>query len=276
MGEVVSGLWSLHPVAIALIAGLAVWSMTALGSAGVFFVRSDSRYNEPIFFGFAAGVMIAAAVFSLVLPALAAVRSEWFRPEIVVATAIVAGATTISALDYFVIARRSRRRPNADRGVSRRSLLMVAAITLHNVPEALALGAAFSAVSLEAAAGVAGNSMHGSAVALMIAIGLHNIPEGAVVSLPALAEGSSPRRAFGLGVLSGAVEPFAAVIGAVAVIFSITALPYLLAFAAGAMLIVTIQEIVPQKPEADTRRSAIGAAAFVGGFVAMLVLAYAL
>ena len=226
-----------------------IFLMTSLGAALVFFfVREPRLLSQRALLGFAGGVMTAAAVWSLLLPAIEQTAAEGRLPGwLPAALGLILGALFLSLLDLLPV-----------RQGERRSMLF-SAITLHNLPEGMAVGLAFAlAVDGEGLA---------SAMALALGIGVQNFPEGAAVSLPLRQQGMSRRRAFLYGVASGAVEP---VFGMLAVLAATALMPWLLAFSAGAMLYVTVHELVPQ---AAGRGGAFG---FVGGFVLMMVLDVAL
>lgn len=197
--------------------------------------------------GFAAGVMLAASVWSLLLPAIESTRARGGVPWLPAALGFLLGGAFLFALDKLL--------PHLHPGLAeseaegpptpwRRAMLLVLAITLHNIPEGLAVGVAFGA-----AASGAGGTGFGAAVALALGIGLQNVPEGVAVALPLRAEGMRRRSALAYGQLSALVEPFAAALGAAAVLLVRPALPYALAFAAGAMVFVVVEELVPESQE---------------------------
>ncbi|MBN2085677.1 MAG: ZIP family metal transporter [Anaerolineales bacterium] len=263
---------SLSPILQALLGTLFTWFVTALGAAMVFLFRSVNRRLLNSMLGFAAGVMIAASFWSLLAPALE-MATEGPLPEwIPAAVGFLLGGAFLWVVDRIL--------PHLHLGLPieeaegirtgwQRSILLVLAITMHNIPEGLAVGVAFGAVG----AGLPAASLAG-AVALAIGIGLQNFPEGAAVSIPLRREGFSRRRAFWYGQLSGIVEPIAAVIGAATVILVRPLLPYALAFAAGAMIYVVIEELIPEsQSEKNTDPATIGA---MLGFTLMMVLDVAL
>lgn len=225
--------------------------MTALGAAVVFAGVSGRRLRQ-MTLGFAAGVMTAASVWSLLLPAMEqAAEPVWLSA----AAGVLAGGAFLAVLDGFLSRRCGAEEPSADR-------LLLLAITLHNIPEGMAVGLAF-ALAAEGD-GVA------AAAALALGVGVQNLPEGAAVALPLHQGGLSRRRAFGWGVLSGAAEPVAGLAAAALSALAAPLMPWLLSFAAGAMLYVTADELLPQA------RSRCGTAAFLLGFVLMMVLDVAL
>ena len=254
------------PVLAGLCAGLVTWLFTSLGAGAVFLKQEFSRKTLDILLGFAGGVMLAASVWSLLNPALELAAESWglwkFVPP---AGGFLLGALVLRLLDYatphfhLMIAR-----PDGPKSGLPRSFLLVLAITLHNIPEALAVGVAFGAAAIDPALGVAG------AFTLMFGIGLQNVPEGMAVSLPLLREGMARRKAFFIGQLSGAVEPVAALLGALLASLAMPVLPWALGFAAGAMIFVTVEEVIP-----EAHASGNGDAATLGliaGFVAMMCL----
>ncbi len=263
---------SLSPVIQALLATLFTWGVTAVGAAFVFFFKGVSRRVLDAMMGFAAGVMIAASYWSLLAPAIElAERSgvvAWF-PAV---TGFLLGGLTLLGIDKLLPHLHLGYPREAAEGVStswHRSILLVLAITIHNIPEGLAVGVAFGAL----AANIPEASL-GGALALALGIGIQNMPEGTSVSVPLRREGFSRRRAFWYGQLSGVVEPIAGVVGAVAVILVRPILPYALAFAAGAMIFVVIEELIPESQLSDnTDVATIGT---LLGFAVMMTLDVAL
>lgn len=233
--------------------------MTTLGAATVFFFSGEPRPKfQKAMLGFAAGVMTAASVWSLLLPAIDQARAEGKLPGWLPAAAgMLLGVVFLAALDSLLP--RLRRTPRED---WRQNTLLMTAITLHNVPEGMAVGLAF-ALAAE------GEGLAGAA-ALAMGIGIQNFPEGAAISLPLRQEGFSRRRAFLGGTLSGSVEPVFGVLVVLAAGAVHPLMPWLLSFAAGAMLYVVVEELVPQA------HSRSGTCGFVGGFLVMMVLDVAL
>ena len=256
------------PIEQALIAGLFTWFMTAAGAAIVIFFEEIDRKVLDAMLGFAAGVMIAASFWSLLSPSLEMSEGKdlpvWF-PALI---GFLLGGVSMRVVDIFLPHLHPGAPPEETEGVKtswHRSMLLVSAITLHNVPEGLAVGVAFGA----AASGFEGATV-GAAVALAIGIGIQNFPEGAAVSLPLRREGLSRKSSFLWGQLSATVEPIAAVLGAALVIAMEPLLPYALAFAAGAMIFVVVEELVP-----EAHRGGNGDIATMGvmvGFSIMMVL----
>ena len=233
--------------------------MTTLGAATVFFFSGEPRPKfQKAMLGFAAGVMTAASVWSLLLPAIDQALAEGKLPGWLPAAAgMLLGVVLLAALDSLLP--RLRRTPRED---WRQNTLLMTAITLHNVPEGMAVGLAF-ALAAE------GEGLAGAA-ALAMGIGIQNFPEGAAISLPLRQEGFSRRRAFLGGTLSGSVEPVFGVLVVLAAGAVHPLMPWLLSFAAGAMLYVVVEELVPQA------HSRSGTCGFVGGFLVMMVLDVAL
>ena len=232
--------------------------MTTLGAATVFFFSGEPRPKfQKAMLGFAAGVMTAASVWSLLLPAIEQAQAEGRTPGWLPAAGMLLGVVFLAALDSLLP--RLRRTPRED---WRQNTLLMTAITLHNVPEGMAVGLAF-ALAAE------GEGLAGAA-ALAMGIGIQNFPEGAAISLPLRQEGFSRSRAFWGGTLSGSVEPVFGVLVVLAAGAVHPLMPWLLSFAAGAMLYVVVEELVPQA------HSRAGTCGFVGGFLVMMVLDVAL
>jgi ZIP family zinc transporter len=266
------GFTQLHPVLQALCGTLFTWFLTALGAGLVFFFKKIRRQVLDGMLGFAAGVMIAASYWSLLAPAIE-MAEEAGGPAWVPATVgFLAGGLFIWLIDRLLPhLHRGLPRESAE-GIStgwRRSILLVLAITIHNIPEGLAVGVAFGAL----AADIPSASFAGAA-ALALGIGIQNFPEGAAVSVPLRREGLSRMKSFWYGQLSGMVEPVAGVVGALAVVMMRPVLPYALAFAAGAMIYVVVEELIPESQlNKETHFSTIGA---MLGFAVMMLLDVAL
>ena len=236
-------LGSLHPVMQALLATLFTWGLTALGAAGVFLAREIKRRTLDSMLGFASGVMIAASFWSLLAPAISLSESMGLIPYLPPVVGFLLGGAFLFAVDKTLPHMHPSMVVGKSEGLRtqwQRSILLVLAITLHNFPEGLAVGVAFGAV----AAGLGDSSIAG-AISLAIGIGLQNLPEGLAVSAPLRREGVSRGKSFLLGQASGIVEPIAGVLGAAAVILIRPLLPYALAFAAGAMIYVVVEELIP-------------------------------
>jgi ZIP family zinc transporter len=262
----------LHPVGQALVASLFTWAMTALGAAVVFFFKHVNRRLLDAALGFAAGVMIAASFWSLLAPSIAMAEEmglvKWMPPLV----GFLLGAASMRLADWLLPHLHPFAPDSAVEGVRtnlRRTALLVLAITLHNIPEGLAVGVAFGAVG----AGFETATLAG-AIALAIGIGLQNCPEGAAVSVPLRRDGFSRARSFYYGQMTAWVEPVAAVIGAAAVLAMQPLLPYALAFAAGAMIFVVVEEVIPESQSGG--HGDIATIGTIVGFAVMMVLDVAL
>jgi ZIP family zinc transporter len=260
------------PVLLALAATLFTWGITALGAAMVFFFKSIKKRILNTMLGFAAGVMIAASYWSLLKPAIemsAAGGGPAWLPAVI---GFLSGGAFLLAIDKILPHLHMGLDSRKVEGIKtswQRSTLLILAITLHNIPEGLAVGVAFGQLANGWTAAALG-----SALALAFGIGLQNFPEGAAVSIPLRREGFSRFKAFWYGQLSGFVEPVAGVIGAFLVLLVKPLLPYALAFAAGAMIFVVVEELIPEAQRGDeTDLSTIGA---MLGFAAMMFLDVAL
>lgn len=261
-----------NPILLALFATLFTWGVTALGASLVFFFKTINKKVLNAMLGFAAGVMIAASFWSLLKPAIEMAEENGSIPWVPALVGFLSGGAFLLLIDKIL--------PHLHQGLSidkaegiktswQRSILLVLAITLHNIPEGLAVGVAFGALAHNPDAGVLAG-----AVALAIGIGLQNFPEGAAVSIPLRREGLSRSKSFMYGQMSGIVEPIAGVIGAALVLLITPLLPYALAFAAGAMIFVVVEELIPESQTGnETDMSSIGA---MLGFATMMVLDVAL
>jgi len=265
-------LLDLNPILLALFATLFTWGVTALGASMVFFFKTINRKILNSMLGFAAGVMIAASFWSLLNPAIEMAEANGSTPWVPAVVGFLAGGAFLYLIDRLL--------PHLHMGLStdkaegiktnwQRSILLVLAITLHNIPEGLAVGVAFGALAINPDAGALAG-----AVALAIGIGLQNFPEGAAISIPLRREGFSRLKAFNYGQLSGIVEPISGVIGAFLVLSITPLLPYALSFAAGAMIFVVVEELIPESQMGnETDLSTIGA---MLGFATMMLLDVAL
>ncbi len=268
---------SLNPIAQAFLATCFTWLVTALGAAMVFFFKTIDRRVLNAMLGFAAGVMIAASFWSLLAPAIEMAEIVGHPyPWIPAALGFLAGGAFLFLTDKLLPHLHQGEPVEMAEGIStswRRSVLLVMAITLHNIPEGLAVGVAFGAV----AAGLPSATIAG-AVALALGIGLQNFPEGAAVSIPLRREKLSRLKSFWYGQLSGAVEPVSGVLGAMLVIVVRPILPYALAFAAGAMIYVVVEELVPEGQSEDQPKghSDIATLGVMLGFAVMMTLDVAL
>lgn len=262
----------LTPVLQALLATLFTWILTALGAATVFFFKNINHRVLNAMLGFAAGVMIAASFWSLLAPAISMAGDSDLPGWIPAAIGFLLGGLFLWGIDKILPHLHIGYPIEEAEGVKtrwQRSVLLVLAITLHNFPEGLAVGVAFGALS----AGLPSASLAG-AIALALGIGIQNFPEGAAVSIPLRREGLGRLKSFWYGQLSGMVEPLAGVLGAAAVILARPLLPYALAFAAGAMIYVVVEELIPESQlDKDTHTATFGA---MLGFTVMMILDVAL
>jgi zinc transporter, ZIP family len=260
----------------ALIGTLFTWGMTALGASFVFFFKSIKREMFNLMLGFASGVMIAASFWSLLAPAIEMADEQGAISWLVVAIGFSLGGIFLYIADKTI--------PHMHFGFDhdkegiptklKRNILLVFSITLHNIPEGLAVGVAFGAIHYTTGSVMAATL---SAIGLAIGIGIQNFPEGAAVSIPLRQEGMSRRKAFFYGQASGFVEPIAGVLGAILVIYVSTILPYALAFAAGAMIYVVVEELIPEAQQKVTPKGAHYAVLGVMvGFIMMMMLDVAL
>ena len=265
-------LTGLNPIVQALLATCFTWFLTAAGAGLVFFFRTINQKVLDGMLGFAAGVMIAARFWSLLAPAIAMAEEAGGTAWIPATVGFLLGGAFLWAADKLLPHLHVGYPTEEAEGLKtswQRSVLLVLAITLHNIPEGLAVGVAFGA----AAAGMPAATI-GGAIALAVGIGIQNFPEGTAVSVPLRREGMSRGRAFWYGQLSGTVEPISGVIGATAVLLIRPILPYALAFAAGAMIYVVVEELIP-----ESQRQTISDVATIGamlGFATMMTLDVAL
>jgi ZIP family zinc transporter len=262
----------LHPVLQALLGGLFTWALTALGAALVVFTSGLRRRLLDGMLGFAGGVMLAASYWSLLAPAIDIAREQGSPPWLPATVGFVLGAAAIWGLDRSLPHLHPGlplRKAEGPRTSWHRAVLLVSAITLHNIPEGLAVGVAFAG----AAVGL-GSSTLGAAVALTLGIAIQNIPEGTAVAMPLRAEGMGRLKSFWYGQLSAAVEPVAAAAGAAAVVLAAPLLPYALSFAAGAMIYVVVEEMIPEF--AREGNIDLATLCLIGGFTVMMVLDVAL
>lgn len=259
---------ALHPVTQALIGGLFTYAVTAAGAAVVFLTAEVKRRLLDGMLGFAAGVMIAASFWSLLAPAIEIAGHGPIPGWLPAGVGFLLGGAVIWSIDKVLPHLHLYLPIEEAEGLStswRRSVLLVSAITLHNIPEGLAVGVAFGGV----AAGIEGTSLAG-AIALAFGIGVQNFPEGIAVAMPLRGEGLSRGRAFWYGQLSGLVEPIFAIIGAAAVVQVTAILPYALSFAAGAMVFVVVEELIPESHHAGNVD--LATLCLMLGFVLMMIL----
>ncbi len=263
---------NLHPISQALTATLFTWFLTALGSSLVFFFKTLNRKMLDSMLGFAAGVMIAASYWSLLAPAIEMAEKSNMPGWIPATSGFLLGGAFLWLTDKLLPHLHPGFPTEDAEGVGtswRRSVLLVLAITIHNIPEGLAVGVAFGALAADLP-----SASFGGAVALALGIGIQNFPEGTAVSVPLRREGLSRLKSFWYGQLSGVVEPIAGVLGAVAVVFMQPMLPYALAFAAGAMIYVVVEELIPEsQAEKHSDVATVGA---MMGFAVMMTLDVAL
>lgn len=271
MAELMQWLREANPILQALVAGMFTLGITSVGAALVLVWRDMPQAWLDAMLGFAAGVMMAASFWSLLAPAIDLAEQQGGVGWMPAAIGFLLGAGFLQVADRYLPHLHPSlplERAEGLRTRWRQSTLLILAITLHNIPEGLAVGVAFGAI----AAGV--EASFGAALALAIGIGLQNFPEGVAVAMPLRRAGASPGRCFLAGTLSAAVEPVAAVVGAAAVSLIRPLLPYALSFAAGAMIYVVVEELIPESQQGG--RTDLAAGATIVGFTLMMVLDVAL
>ena len=270
MDSIIDFFLSISPIAGAFYATLFTWGLTALGASSVFFIKNMNRAVLDGLLGFTGGVMVAASFWSLLAPGIEMSPGEGFVKVIPAAVGFGLGALFIFGLDKVLPhIHINFKETEGIKTPWHKTTLLVLAITLHNIPEGIAVGVLFGGV----AAGIPEASITG-AVALAIGIGIQNFPEGIAVSMPMRRLGSSRFKSFWYGQLSAIVEPIAAVVGAIAVSFFTPLLPYALAFAAGAMIFVVVEEVIPETQQ--DKYTDIATLGFIGGFIVMMTLDVAL
>ena len=270
MEAILSYFENINPILGAFYATLFTWGLTALGAAMVFFVKEMNRAVLDGLLGFTGGVMVAASFWSLLAPGIEMSPGEGFTKVFPAALGFALGALFIFGLDKVLThIHINFKETEGLKTPWHKTTLLVLAITLHNIPEGLAVGVLFGGV----AAGIPEASIAG-AVALALGIGIQNFPEGIAVSMPLRRQGVSRLKSFWYGQLSAIVEPIAAIIGAVAVTFFTPILPYALAFAAGAMIFVVVEEVIPET-QLD-KYTDVATLGFIGGFIVMMTLDVAL
>ena len=261
---------TLNPLLLAFMAGLFTWVMTSAGAALVFLFKEINKNILNIMLGFAAGVMVAASFWSLLLPATEIAKEENMVEWMPVIIGFAAGGAFLILMDKVLPHLHPNSKDGSPEGMPsnlRKSILLVFAITLHNIPEGFAVGVAFGAMANEGVTFAA-------AIVVALGIGIQNLPEGAAVSIPLRKEGYSRRKSFMIGQLSGAVEPVAALLGAYFAMNMAYLLPYTLSFAAGAMIYVVVEELIPEsQSEEHSHGATIGSMA---GFLLMTFLDIAL
>jgi len=259
------------PILQALLAGCFTWGVTALGASVVFVTQTVNRRLLDAMMGFAAGVMIAASFWSLLVPSIDMAEAQGLPTWLPAVTGFLIGGVFLRLSDAVLPHLHVGADVSEAEGLPtswRRATLLVLAITLHNIPEGLAVGVTFGAAAIQLE--VATGATLAGAIALAIGIGLQNFPEGIAVAMPLRGDGISAGKSFWYGQLSGVVEPVFAVIGAVAVLAVRPILPYALAFAAGAMIYVVVEELIPESQRhGNTDLATMGA---MGGFAVMMFL----
>ena len=266
MENVISYLESIDPILAALYATLFTWGVTALGAGLVFFFKGMNRAILDGMLGFTGGVMVAASFWSLLAPGIEMSPGEGFVKVIPAAVGFLLGAVFIYGLDkVFPHLHINFKRSEGIKTPWHRTTLLTLAITLHNIPEGLAIGVLFGGV----ASGFEGANI-GGAVALALGIGLQNFPEGFAVAMPLRRLGLSRLKSFTYGQASAMVEPIAAILGAWAVLTFQPILPYALSFAAGAMIFVVVEEVIPETQQ--DKYTDIATMGFIGGFIIMMAL----
>ncbi len=264
---------TLSPVTQAFLATLFTWGVTAAGAALVFLVRDINQKLMDSLLGFAAGVMIAASFWSLLSPGIEMAENLGQISWLTAAIGFMGGGIFMRVIDIFLPHLHPGLKVDKSEGVKtswQRSTLLVLAITLHNIPEGLAVGVAFGAVAADLP-----SATIGGAIALALGIGIQNFPEGTAVSMPLRREGMSKTKSFMYGQASGMVEPVAGVLGALFVMNMRSILPYALCFAAGAMIFVVVEELIPES-QREHKNIDIVTMATMTGFSVMMILDVAL
>lgn len=272
MDTVIAYFEQLDPILAAFYATLFTWGMTALGASVVFLFKNMSRAVLDGMLGFTGGVMVAASFWSLLAPGIEMSPGEGFIKVIPAAVGFFLGAVFLFGLDKILPHLHINFKMSEKEGIKtpwHKTTLLTLAITMHNIPEGLAVGVLFGGVAM----GMDGATI-GGAVALAMGIGLQNLPEGVAVAMPLRRAGMSRKKSFMYGQSSAIVEPIAAVIGAWAVMTFEPILPYALAFAAGAMIFVVVEEVIPETQQ--DKFTDIATMGFIGGFIIMMVLDVAL
>lgn len=256
---------------MALVATLGTWFVTALGAATVILFKSPNQKVLNLMLGFASGVMIAASFWSLLAPAIERAENNLKLPAYLVATlGFLFGALFMWGSDKIVTLSHKKLSPTNEEKSSRttRIMMLILSITLHNIPEGLAVGVAFGALR---GGNFSAEELMG-AITIAVGIGLQNFPEGAAVSLPLRREGYSRRKSFLLGQASGMVEPIAGVIGALLVVYVEQLLPYALSFAAGCMILVAVHELIPECQKNQDEGGYFATMGIILGFAVMMLL----
>lgn len=261
----------LSPITQAFVATIFTWGVTVLGASIVFFFKEVKKGIMDALLGFSAGVMIAASFWSLLNPAIDMAQDMNMISWLVVFAGFFSGGLLLFLGDkiYVFLSKRIKKSNAKTSSKIKRCLMLIFSITLHNIPEGLVVGVAFGSLAY----GLEGATI-ASAVTLALGIGLQNFPEGSAVSLPLRREGMSRRKAFFFGQLSGVVEPIAAIVGAILVLKIQVLLPFLLAFAAGAMIYVVVEELIPES-QSNERKDLMALFTLIG-FSIMMILDIAL
>ncbi len=261
----------LNPILQAFLATLFTWGVTALGAGVVFFFKRVNKTVLDGMLGFAAGVMIAASFWSLLEPSISMATSLKMNAWLIPSLGFLSGGILLFCSDklYDFLEKKKKKLPKTRESSVKRCFLLVFSITMHNIPEGLAIGVAFGSLGYH----LSGATLT-SAIALALGIGLQNFPEGSAVSLPLRREGLSRGKAFFFGQLSGLVEPVAAVLGAILVVKIQVLLPFLLAFAAGAMIYVVVEELIPES-QTNKKKDFMALSTLVG-FCIMMIMDVAL
>ena len=242
---------------------------TTIGSAMVFLMKKEiNRKVEKFLLGFAAGVMVAASVWSLLMPSIEMAEEQGVIAWLPASVGFIIGILFLMWIDY-ITRKIKEKKPEEMQNRAKKNTMMYLAVTLHNIPEGMAVGVAIAGALL----GNAGITMSG-AIALALGIGIQNFPEGAIISMPLKNEGMSKLKAFWYGTLSGIVEPFASVITIALTNLVVPILPYFLSFAAGAMIYVVVEELIPQAQQG--KHTEIGTIGVSIGFIIMMILDVAL
>lgn len=262
----------MNGIVYAFIGTLFTFLVTTLGACNVFFVRKNINQNlQCLFLGFAGGVMVAASIWSLLLPGIEEAQENHQISWLITAGGFLLGVALLLLVDYIMKRSFLRNRNSQENtSLSGKTAMLVMAITVHNIPEGMAVGMAFAL----AADNVSDTNLLSGAIALAVGIGIQNYPEGMAVTLPLLKEGISKKKAFLIGSLSAVVEPVFGVIAAVLASMVGVVMPLLLAFAAGTMIYVVVEELIPEAHLGEKEN--IGTLGFVVGFLVMMILDVAL
>lgn len=258
---------NINPYLMTVLGIFFIFFMTTLGASFVFFFKNKINPSlNRVFLGFAAGVMFAAAIWGLIIPSFEETGQSSLPPWLIVSLGIILGTLFLLLIDNLIPhLHPDSKKPEGLKSSYKRTTLLYLAVALHNIPEGLAVGLAFGL-----AIHTGGSEAMGAAVGLAIGIGLQNLPEGAAVTLPFKDEGLSNSRAFVWGMLSGLVEVVFGVIGIFIAVYLTNAMPWLLSFAAGAMIYVIVEELIPEAHLGE--HSHLGTFSVIAGFIVMMVL----